>query len=157
MKIFSCCVRHVIHTNLNINQLLNTLFLTNRYQRQLRQQEEGLLPDGETLTLSPSRIKCHHPKCPRTNQNSTTNIQDQLITVMVPLNTSRNAQTANSNDNHISSPENSDSMEHNKHLAKKNGTIQECKDDKPKSFRLTIPSTNESEQLIVSWCLLQHW
>lgn len=70
---------------------------------------------------------------------------------MVPLNASRNAQTASSNDNHISSPENSDSMEPNKHLTKKNGSIQDGKDDKPKTFRLRIPSTNESEQLIVSW------
>lgn len=116
----------------------------------MRQQEEGLLPDGETLTLSPSRIKCHHPKCPRTSQNSTTNIQDQLITVMVPLNASRNMQTTNSTDNHISSPENSDSMEHNKNTTKKNGSIQDGKDDKQKTIRLRIPSTNESEQLIVS-------
>lgn len=69
---------------------------------------------------------------------------------MVPLNASRNIQTTNSTDNHISSPENSDSMEHNKHLTKKNGTIQDGKDDKQKTIRLRIPSTNESDQLIVS-------
>lgn len=35
-----------------------------RYQRQ--QRKDGLLPHRtETLTLSPSRIKAHHPKCPK--------------------------------------------------------------------------------------------
>lgn len=69
---------------------------------------------------------------------------------MVPLNTSRSVPPANGIDNHISSPENSDSMEHSKNVTKKNGTIQDGKDDKQKTFRLRIPSTNESEQLIVS-------
>lgn len=72
---------------------------------------------------------------------------------MVPLNPPRNVPATNSNDNHISSPENSDSMEHNKHLTKKNGTIiQDGKDDKQKTIRLRPPSTtNESEQLIVCY------
>ncbi|XP_037028717.1 voltage-dependent T-type calcium channel subunit alpha-1G isoform X5 [Bradysia coprophila] len=141
-------VKYIAHLwRRNKRRLIKKLRLY-KYQRQLRQQEEGLLPDGETLTLSPSRIKCHHPKCPRTSQNSTTNIQDQLITVMVPLNASRSAPPASSNDNHISSPENSDSMDHSKNATKKNGTVQDGKDEKQKTFRLRLPSTNESEQLI---------
>lgn len=45
-----------------------TLFLllsfSTRYQRQ--QRKDGLLPHRtETLTLSPSRIRAHHPKCPK--------------------------------------------------------------------------------------------
>lgn len=43
-----------------------------RYQRQLRQQEEGLLHDGEILTLSPNRIRHHHPKCLNHKSNQTT-------------------------------------------------------------------------------------
>lgn len=69
---------------------------------------------------------------------------------MVPLNASRNVAPANGNENHISSPENSDSVDHSKvATAKKNGAIQDGKDDKQKTFRLRLPSTNESEQLIV--------
>ena len=65
----------------------NVYFLCfTRYQRQ--QRKEGLLPNmPETLTLSPSRIRCHHPKCPKMNRKLS-NINEQLITVMVPLNSS---------------------------------------------------------------------
>lgn len=50
------------------NQIITTLTTYSvhvpRYQRQ--QLKDGLLPHRtETLTLSPSRIKTHHPKCPK--------------------------------------------------------------------------------------------
>lgn len=56
------------------HNVMSNLNKINRYQRQQKQQEEGLLPNAETLTLSPSRIKCHHPKCPRVNLNQSGNI-----------------------------------------------------------------------------------
>ncbi|GAB0089753.1 Voltage-dependent T-type calcium channel subunit alpha [Sergentomyia squamirostris] len=58
----------------------------NRYQQ--KQRREGLLPTPDILTLSPSKIKAHHPKCHKYGMEKATNIKDQqqLITVMVPLN-----------------------------------------------------------------------
>lgn len=120
-----------------------------RYQRQLKQQEEGLLPDTETLTLSPNRIKCHHPKCPKHNQNPANTIPDQMITVMVPLNASRTVQTTNNHDNHsgILSTDNSESLDTSKSSNKKYANIQEDKQNK--TIRLRIPNAIETEQLIV--------
>lgn len=116
----------------------------------MRQQEEGLLPNADTLTLSPNRIKCHHPKCPKHNQNSTNTLPDQMITVMVPLNASHTIQTTNNNDNHIlSSPENSESLENSKNSNKKYENGKE-NDKQNKTIRLRIPNAGETEQLIVS-------
>ncbi|EDW37916.1 GL21364 [Drosophila persimilis] len=68
------------------------------YQRQ--QRKEGLLPNADNLTFSPSRIKCHHPKCPKySNRKHPSSIQDQMITVMVPLNSNSNSNNNNNNTN----------------------------------------------------------
>ncbi|KAL9871929.1 ca[2+]-channel protein alpha[[1]] subunit T isoform 1-T4 [Glossina fuscipes fuscipes] len=67
-----------------------------KYQRQ--QRKEGLLPNADNLTFSPSRIKCHHPKCPKYNSDKNrkpSSIQDQMITVMVPLNSNNNKTVLN--------------------------------------------------------------
>lgn len=48
--------------------------LTHRYQREMRQQEEGLLHEGEILTLSPNRIRHHHPKCVNYKSNQPINV-----------------------------------------------------------------------------------
>lgn len=68
-----------------------------RYQQQ--QRKEGLLPNADNLTFSPSRIKCHHPKCPKYPgpPRKPSNIQDQMITVMVPLNSNNNLSGNNNN------------------------------------------------------------
>ncbi|XP_023037062.1 uncharacterized protein LOC6652900 isoform X1 [Drosophila willistoni] len=64
-----------------------------KYQRQ--QRKEGLLPNADNLTFSPSRIKCHHPKCPKYSARKPSSIQDQMITVMVPLNSNNNNNNNN--------------------------------------------------------------
>ncbi|XP_055678127.1 voltage-dependent T-type calcium channel subunit alpha-1G isoform X3 [Lutzomyia longipalpis] len=58
------------------------------YKYAKKQRREGLLPAPDILTLSPSKIKAHHPKCHKYGMEKATNIKDQqqLITVMVPLN-----------------------------------------------------------------------
>lgn len=68
-----------------------------RYQKQ--QRKEGLLPNADNLTFSPSRIKCHHPKCPKYPRppRKPSSIQDQMITVMVPLNSNNNVSGSNNN------------------------------------------------------------
>ncbi|XP_055913400.1 uncharacterized protein LOC129947020 isoform X4 [Eupeodes corollae] len=63
------------------------------YKHQRQQKKEGLLPNADNLTFSPSRIKCHHPKCPKYINRKPSNIQDQMITVMVPLNSNNNVNT----------------------------------------------------------------
>ncbi|XP_073835164.1 ca[2+]-channel protein alpha[[1]] subunit T isoform X6 [Musca autumnalis] len=70
-----------------------------KYQQQ--QRKEGLLPNADNLTFSPSRIKCHHPKCPKYPgpPRKPSNIQDQMITVMVPLNSNNNLSGNNNNHN----------------------------------------------------------
>uniref|UniRef100_A0A1A9VSZ7 Ion transport domain-containing protein n=1 Tax=Glossina austeni TaxID=7395 RepID=A0A1A9VSZ7_GLOAU len=71
-----------------------------KYQRQ--QRKEGLLPNADNLTFSPSRIKCHHPKCPKYNSDKNrkpSSIQDQMITVMVPLNSNNNNTVMNGGGN----------------------------------------------------------
>ncbi|XP_067636401.1 voltage-dependent T-type calcium channel subunit alpha-1G isoform X1 [Eurosta solidaginis] len=68
-----------------------------KYQKQ--QRKEGLLPNADNLTFSPSRIKCHHPKCPKYGNRKPSSIQDQMITVMVPLNSNNNNVSNSSNNN----------------------------------------------------------
>ncbi|XP_018796930.1 PREDICTED: voltage-dependent T-type calcium channel subunit alpha-1G-like, partial [Bactrocera latifrons] len=68
-----------------------------KYQKQ--QRNEGLLPNADNLTFSPSRIKCHHPKCPKYGNRKPSSIQDQMITVMVPLNSNNNNVSNSSNNN----------------------------------------------------------
>ncbi|XP_054728206.1 uncharacterized protein LOC129237458 [Anastrepha obliqua] len=68
-----------------------------KYQQQ--QRKEGLLPNADNLTFSPSRIKCHHPKCPKYGNRKPSSIQDQMITVMVPLNSNNNNVNNSSNNN----------------------------------------------------------
>ncbi|XP_055634559.1 voltage-dependent T-type calcium channel subunit alpha-1G isoform X4 [Toxorhynchites rutilus septentrionalis] len=48
-------------------------------KRQLKHGNEGLLPHTpETLTLSPNKIKVHHPKCPRLQALPHTNAQKNI-------------------------------------------------------------------------------
>ncbi|XP_037808576.1 voltage-dependent T-type calcium channel subunit alpha-1G isoform X5 [Lucilia sericata] len=71
------------------------------YKYQQKQRKEGLLPNADNLTFSPSRIKSHHPKCPKYASNrKPSSIQDQMITVMVPLNSNNNISASGNNNNH---------------------------------------------------------
>ncbi|XP_065366192.1 voltage-dependent T-type calcium channel subunit alpha-1G isoform X2 [Calliphora vicina] len=71
------------------------------YKYQQKQRKEGLLPHTDNLTFSPSRIKSHHPKCPKYASNrKPSSIQDQMITVMVPLNSNNNVNASGNNNNH---------------------------------------------------------
>lgn len=108
-------------------------------RRQQRQQDEGLIPNAETLTLSPTRIKCHHPKCPK---HFSTSQPDQMITV----------HTTNNNASVNTSPENSEApVEQSKNSARANGTVLDGGKDQ-KNIRLRLASSVgvvETEQLLV--------
>lgn len=126
-----------------------------RYQRQLRQQEENLLPDGETLTLSPHRIKSHHPKCPSHTQNSkqNDNIPEQHRSTKAPLNLVHTVLSSNNNDQQqiqqYNSPlENVESLDGSRDSIKKIGNDGQ-KIDKNRTIRLKIPNAVETEHLIV--------
>lgn len=92
------------HPATQSNEPSNEPLEHNRYQRQ--QRKEGLLPNADNLTFSPSRIKCHHPKCPKYSNRKPSSIQDQMITVMVPLNSASNNINNNNNNNSNSSNHN---------------------------------------------------
>ncbi|XP_055388606.1 uncharacterized protein LOC129617143 isoform X3 [Condylostylus longicornis] len=91
------------------NKFRNYKYRALRYQRQ--QTREGLLPNADNLTFSPSRIKCHHPKCPKYNRKPS-NIQDQMITVMVPLNSNNNNLQGASTQNLNLIPNNNSIIQH---------------------------------------------
>ncbi|XP_037914604.1 voltage-dependent T-type calcium channel subunit alpha-1G isoform X4 [Hermetia illucens] len=132
------------------------------YKCQRQQRKEGLLPNAENLTFSPSRIKAHHPKCPKFGRKPS-NIQEQMITVMVPLNSNNNLNlqsstqnvnlnVSNNNNNHNnhehnSSPENS---EHSAETSRASNLkkVNHKDDISQKTILLKIPTGSESEQLI---------
>lgn len=70
----SCC--HFLSRSPSDNQIYTKKippFATpnnNHGTRRYKNQDEDLLPNADTFTLSPHRIKCHHPNCPKMNQNS---------------------------------------------------------------------------------------
>lgn len=82
---------------------------TDRYKN----QDEDLLPNADTFTLSPHRIKCHHPNCPKMNQNSPSLDASKCL-----KSHQRNATDANSiglATSQLSSPDLSDSHDMRKH------------------------------------------
>lgn len=125
------------------------LIFVRRYQRQLRQQEENLLPDGEILTLSPQRIKSHHPKCPNHLQNSKQNINnpEQQRSTKVPLNAVNTVLTTKHSDQQQAqqphSPLENVESEGSRDSIRKNGN------EKNRTIRLKIPNAVETEHLIV--------
>lgn len=48
----------------------------------------------------------------------------------------------------MSSPENSEILDHTKNTIKKNGNIQDGRDDKQKTILLRIPNVVEPDQLV---------
>ncbi|XP_021706156.1 voltage-dependent T-type calcium channel subunit alpha-1G isoform X2 [Aedes aegypti] len=118
-----------------------------KYQYQHR--KEGLLPQTpETLTLSPNKIKVHHPKCPkmhalavstvhRNNQGSNTPC------AIIP----RNAPSAVGTEKQMSSPDISEmvSVENIKNNALNNCTSYSNLDDKQKIVLLKIPNSENNQ------------
>ncbi|XP_033238120.1 voltage-dependent T-type calcium channel subunit alpha-1G isoform X3 [Drosophila pseudoobscura] len=91
-------VKYIAHLWRRFKRRMLKKYRLYKYQRQ--QRKEGLLPNADNLTFSPSRIKCHHPKCPKySNRKHPSSIQDQMITVMVPLNSNSNSNNNNNNTN----------------------------------------------------------
>ncbi|XP_075158330.1 ca[2+]-channel protein alpha[[1]] subunit T [Haematobia irritans] len=96
-------VKYIAHLWRRFKRRMIKKYRLYKYQKQ--QRKEGLLPNADNLTFSPSRIKCHHPKCPKfpAPPHKPSSIQDQMITVMVPLNSNNNV--SGSNNNHSQQPQ----------------------------------------------------
>ncbi|XP_034490268.1 voltage-dependent T-type calcium channel subunit alpha-1G [Drosophila innubila] len=94
-------VKYIAHLWRRFKRRMLKKYRLYKYQRQ--QRREGLLPNADNLTFSPSRIKCHHPNCPKYSNRKPSSIQDQMITVMVPLNSNNNNNNNNNNSNNNSS------------------------------------------------------
>ncbi|XP_054086828.1 uncharacterized protein LOC105219445 [Zeugodacus cucurbitae] len=90
-------VKYIAHLWRRFKRRMLKKYRLYKYQKQ--QRNEGLLPNADNLTFSPSRIKCHHPKCPKYGHRKPSSIQDQMITVMVPLNSNNNNVSNSSNNN----------------------------------------------------------
>ncbi|XP_021706158.1 voltage-dependent T-type calcium channel subunit alpha-1G isoform X4 [Aedes aegypti] len=120
-----------------------------QYKYQYQHRKEGLLPQTpETLTLSPNKIKVHHPKCPkmhalavstvhRNNQGSNTPC------AIIP----RNAPSAVGTEKQMSSPDISEmvSVENIKNNALNNCTSYSNLDDKQKIVLLKIPNSENNQ------------
>ncbi|XP_041563972.1 voltage-dependent T-type calcium channel subunit alpha-1G isoform X4 [Drosophila elegans] len=105
-------VKYIAHLWRRFKRRMLKKYRLYKYQRQ--QRKEGLLPNADNLTFSPSRIKCHHPKCPKYSNRKPSSIQDQMITVMVPLNSANNNNNNNStSSNHNGSGNNSNNINNN--------------------------------------------
>lgn len=116
-----------------------------------RNQDEDLLPNADTLTLSPNRIKCHHPKCPKLSQSP------PHCSLKSPLHTQANETGSlsgstvlpNCNNSQMSSPDISDSNESRKYLSSLHINNIDEKDDKQKTILLKIPGVMKTDQLLV--------
>lgn len=128
--------------------LLLVFVVMSRY----RNQDDDLLPNADTLTLSPNRIKCHHPKCPKLNQSP------PHCSLKSPMHAHPSHDTAslsgsiavpNCNNSQMSSPEMSDSNESRKYVSSLNINNVDERDEKQKTILLKIPSVMKSDQLLV--------
>ncbi|XP_032588774.1 uncharacterized protein LOC6585509 isoform X5 [Drosophila mojavensis] len=97
-------VKYIAHLWRRFKRRMLKKYRLYKYQRQ--QRREGLLPNADNLTFSPSRIKCHHPNCPKYSNRKPSSMQDQMITVMVPLNSNNNNNNNNNSSNNNSSSNN---------------------------------------------------
>ncbi|XP_062714387.1 voltage-dependent T-type calcium channel subunit alpha-1G isoform X3 [Aedes albopictus] len=122
-----------------------------KYQYQNR--KEGLLPHTpETLTLSPNKIKVHHPKCPKMNALAVSGVQHRnnqgsntpcAIIPRLP----RNAPSTVGTEKQMSSPDVSEmvSVENIKNNALNNCTNYSNLDDKQKIVLLKIPNSENNQ------------
>lgn len=129
----------------------------------MQKRKEGLIPcTPETITLSPNKIKAHHPKCPRMGallqqqHASITNLQQQKNKhdLQSSLSINRTGVTLNhpepgtivpSADNQVSSPEVSEivSLENIKNNALNNSTTY-LNEDRQKVLLLKINNEDQS-------------
>lgn len=122
-----------------------------------RNQDEDLLPNADTLTLSPNRIKCHHPKCPKMNQSPP---HSSLKMHAATAGTNETASLSGSiilphcNNSQLSSPDISESNESRKYLSSLHINNVDEKDDKQKTILLKIPSVMKTDQMLVIFNLI---
>lgn len=129
-----------------------------------KNQDEDLLPNADTIALSPHKIKCHHPNCPKMNSPHIDH-QQQLQQKMMhsqKVQTSVGGETSsicgsihiqgNCNNSQLSSPDISETTDTRKYLSAINlnddrsGSV----DEKQKTILLKIPGVIKGEQLTVS-------
>ncbi|XP_065095461.1 voltage-dependent T-type calcium channel subunit alpha-1G isoform X3 [Ochlerotatus camptorhynchus] len=121
-----------------------------KYQYQHRR--EGLLPHTpETLTLSPNKIKVHHPKCPKLNTLVTSGVhknnQDAIASCAIIPRLPKNTTSTVGTDKQMSSPDVSEmvSVENIKNNALNNCTNYANMDDKQKIVLLKIPNSENNQ------------
>lgn len=142
-------------TTLSIFFFCFVLFLCNSFHHRYKNQDEDLLPNADTFTLSPHRIKCHHPNCPKVNQNQAPTLDGgkRLRSQMADANSISGTivMPNNCNNSQLSSPDMSEANELHRcssssaNLATAyNGNDE--KDDKHKSSLLKIPGVIKTEQ-----------
>lgn len=130
-----------------------------------KNQDEDLLPNADTFTLSPHRIKCHHPNCPKVNQNTPTMDggggicgAKRLKSQMADTNSISGTIVIqnNCNNSQLSSPDMSEANEMHRYssssanLATANSGNDD-KDDKHKLSLLKIPGVIKTEQQSVGF------
>lgn len=127
----------------------------NHGTRRYKNQDEDLLPNADTFTLSPHRIKCHHPNCPKMNQNSPAyDTAKCLKSHQRPANDANSIGLAASQ---LSSPDMSDSHDMRQAatgatnaFGQANGDSQQQRAGHQEQQRLRIPSAIKVEQQSVS-------
>lgn len=125
----------------------------NRY----RNQDEDLLPNADTFTLSPHKIKCHHPNCPKMNQNTPTMDATKCLKSQMCDSNSISGSIImpnNCNNSQLSSPDMSEANELRKYSnASTNLNGNDEKDEKYRTSSLKIPSVvkNEQQQTVSSF------
>uniref|UniRef100_A0A182J185 Ion transport domain-containing protein n=1 Tax=Anopheles atroparvus TaxID=41427 RepID=A0A182J185_ANOAO len=129
------------------------------YKYHMQKRKEGLIPcTPETITLSPNKIRAHHPKCPRMSamlaNSSITSLQQKTAKQdHLQSNLSINRTATNNNadggpvcgDNQVSSPELSEivSLENIKNNALNNST-NFLNEDRQKVLLLKINNEDQS-------------
>lgn len=120
-----------------------------------KNQDEDLLPNADTFTLSPHRIKCHHPNCPKVNQNQTPTIDGakRLRSQMADANSISGtiAMPNNCNNSQLSSPDMSEANEMHRYSTGSGNVAttnsgNDDKDEKHRSGLLKIPGVIKTEQ-----------
>ncbi|XP_055304336.1 voltage-dependent T-type calcium channel subunit alpha-1G [Sitodiplosis mosellana] len=149
-------VKYIAHLWRRLKRRLIKKLRTYKY----RNQDEDLLPNADTFTLSPHRIKCHHPNCPKVNQNTPTmdgsgggGVAKRLKSQMADTNSISGTIVIqnNCNNSQLSSPDMSEANEMHRYstssanLATANSRNDD-KDDKHKSSLLKIPGVIKTEQ-----------
>lgn len=139
-------------------------FVHDLWHFRYKNQDEDLLPNADTIALSPHKIKCHHPNCPKMNSPHIDH-QQQLQQKMMhsqKVQTSVGGETSsicgsihiqgNCNNSQLSSPDISETTDTRKYLSAINlnddrsGSV----DEKQKTILLKIPGVIKGEQLTVS-------